>query len=125
MANDKIFDVKALIEKGKQKGSLSNDDILEALGDFDIEIEQMEKLYEIIENAGIEITETINPDDFTDIDSNVDNAENAEIEVYDVMGRLVAIGNDEVAIENLNQNIFVVRTKYFDGQVFVTKVANR
>ena len=80
MANDKIFDVKQLIEKGKQKGSLSNDDILEALGDCDIEIEQMEKLYEIIENAGIEITESIDPDDFTDIDSNVDNAENADVE---------------------------------------------
>jgi hypothetical protein len=30
-----------------------------------------------------------------------------------------------VGVEGMNQNIFVVRTKYFDGQVFVTKVANR
>lgn len=49
----------------------------------------------------------------------------AEIEVYDLMGRLVVSGSDVVTLENLNQNIFVVRTKYFDGQVFVTKVANR
>ena len=52
-------------------------------------------------------------------------AQGAEIEVYDVMGRLLATGRDVVAIENLNQNIFVVRTKYFDGQTFVTKIANR
>ncbi len=49
----------------------------------------------------------------------------AEIEVYDIMGRLVASGEDAVVIENVNQNVFVVRTKYFDGRVFVTKVANR
>jgi hypothetical protein len=41
------------------------------------------------------------------------------------MGRLIATGVDVVAIESANQNIFVVRTKYFDGQVFITKVANR
>jgi hypothetical protein len=41
------------------------------------------------------------------------------------MGRLVATGRDEVIIADLNQNIFVVKTKYFDGQVFITKVANR
>ena len=89
MANDKIFDVKLLIEKGKQKGSLSNDDILEALGDFDIEIEQMEKLYEIIENAGIEITESINPDDFTDIDSTVDNVENTDPDASSTLDTLI------------------------------------
>ena len=52
-------------------------------------------------------------------------AQGAEIEVYDVMGRLVATGCDVVAIENLSQNIFIVKTKYSDGQMFVTKVANR
>jgi hypothetical protein len=52
-------------------------------------------------------------------------AQGAEIEVYDIMGRLITTGVDVVAIENVNQNIFVVRTKYFDGQVFITKVANR
>ena len=41
------------------------------------------------------------------------------------MGRFVASGVDAIEIEGMNQNIFVVRTKYFDGQVFVTKVANR
>ena len=57
--------------------------------------------------------------------NNIIYAEGAEIEVYDVMGRFIASGIDAVGVEGMNQNIFVVRTKYFDGQVFVTKVANR
>ena len=71
------------------------------------------------------VVENLEADYALFVANNTIYAQGAEIEVYDVMGRLVAIGNDEVAIENLNQNIFVVRTKYFDGQVFVTKVANR
>ena len=46
-------------------------------------------------------------------------------EIYDVMGRMVASGVDFVNVENVKQSVFVVRTKYSDGQVFVTKVANR
>ena len=57
--------------------------------------------------------------------NNVIYAQGAEIEVYDVMGRFIAAGVDVVSIENANQNIFVVKTKYVDGQSFVTKVANR
>lgn len=52
-------------------------------------------------------------------------AQGAEVEVYDVMGRLVAFGVDVVSVENNNQNIFIVKTKYSDGQVFVSKIANR
>lgn len=52
-------------------------------------------------------------------------AQGAEIEVYDVMGRRVAFGVNSVSVENVNQMVFVVRTKYLDGQVFVTKVTNR
>jgi hypothetical protein len=59
------------------------------------------------------------------VDGNMIYAYGAEIEVYDLMGRLIMSGIDIVAIENAHQNIFVVRTKYIDGQVFVTKVANR
>ena len=52
-------------------------------------------------------------------------AEGAEIEVYDTMGRLIIAGSNAVAIENTNYNIFVVKTKYVNGQVYVTKIANR
>lgn len=52
-------------------------------------------------------------------------AQGAEIEVYDVMGRLVACGMDKVNVGADNRTIFVIRTKYSDGQMFVTKVVNR
>ena len=71
------------------------------------------------------VVEQVEVDDMLFVVDNTIYAQGAEIEVYDVMGRLVATGRDEVIIADLNQNIFVVKTKYFDGQVFITKVANR
>ena len=58
---DHKTDIKALIEKGKAKGSLSNSDIMEALEYSDYDIDQIEKIYEMIENNGIEVTNYINP----------------------------------------------------------------
>ena len=56
---DHKTDIKALIEKGKAKGSLSNSDIMEALEYSDYDIDQIEKIYEMIENNGIEVTNYI------------------------------------------------------------------
>ncbi len=47
--------VHDLLENGKAKGSLSTKEISDAFGDMDIEPEQFEKLYDIIESQGIEI----------------------------------------------------------------------
>ena len=49
--------VKELIELGKQKGQLTNQDILDAIGELDFEPEKLEKLYDAIEAQGIEIVE--------------------------------------------------------------------
>ena len=49
--------VKELIDLGKQKGSLTNQDILDALGEGDFDPEKLEKLYEALEAQGIEIIE--------------------------------------------------------------------
>lgn len=51
----KAVDVKDLIEKGKQKGSLSNSEIMEAIEYADYDIEQIERLYDQLENSGIDI----------------------------------------------------------------------
>ena len=56
MDNEKRVDVQGLIEKGKSRGSLSNDDILEALEYSGYEGDQIDKVYEVLENSGIEIT---------------------------------------------------------------------
>ena len=57
MAVDKKNLVKELTELGKSKGNLSNKDILDAIGEADIEPEQLEKIYESLEESGIEIIE--------------------------------------------------------------------
>ncbi len=51
----KTVDVKDLIEKGKQKGALSNSEIMEAIEYADYDIEQIERLYDQLENSGIDI----------------------------------------------------------------------
>ena len=57
-ASDKKTLLKDLTELGKAKGSLTNQDILDAIGEMDIDPEQLEKLYDALEAAGIDIVET-------------------------------------------------------------------
>lgn len=59
---DKKTVMKELTEKGKQAGKLTNKEILDAIGEIDFEPEQLEKFYDTLEQAGIEIV-----DDFEDI----------------------------------------------------------
>ncbi len=54
---DKKTIIKELTELGKSKGSISNKEILDAIGEIDFEPEQLEKLYDSLESAGIEIVE--------------------------------------------------------------------
>ena len=48
--------VKKLLEKGKKNGSLSYQEIIDALEAIELQTEQIESIYEALENAGIEIT---------------------------------------------------------------------
>ena len=43
-----------LIEQGKKKGSLSSTELMSVLEDMDLESEQMDKLYDVLENLGID-----------------------------------------------------------------------
>ena len=58
-------EIQDLIEKGKAKGSLTNDEILEIVDHEDLDVENMEKLLEQIESLGIEIKESY--DDIPDL----------------------------------------------------------
>ena len=78
MDSEKKGDMRDLIEKGKSKGSLSNNDIMEAIDFTDYDIDQLEKLYETLESNGIEVTSYINPAEFDDIDTEVEQMENSE-----------------------------------------------
>ena len=75
---EKKFNVGDLIAKGKSKGSLTSSEINEALGDVDFDIDQIDKLYEDLENNGIEVNYLDSPD-FADIESEIyESAEDME-----------------------------------------------
>lgn len=60
--------LKELIELGKQNGQITNQDILDAMGEQDFDPEQLEKLYDSIESQGIKIIEDIGDIKIDDID---------------------------------------------------------
>ena len=64
---DKRTVIKDLLEQGKQKGSLTNQEILDAIGEIEFSPEQLEKLYDGLEAQGIEIIED-NSVDLSDIE---------------------------------------------------------
>lgn len=69
---------KELIEKGKSKGSLTSNEIMEMLQDEDYDIERIEKLYEKLESNGIEVTSYIKDEEFQEIENEVEHLESAE-----------------------------------------------
>jgi len=68
-ASDSKSAIRSLLELGKQKGNLTNHEILDALAEVDFDPEQMEKVYDHLEQQGIEIiddpVEDIKLDDIT------------------------------------------------------------
>ena len=73
MNSDKNFDLNDLIEKGKNEGSITNDDLLDALDSYqDFDMDQIDKIYETLESNGIEITDSFNSEKFADLESEVE-----------------------------------------------------
>ena len=60
---DKKTVLKNLIEKGKANGKLTTQDIDQAILDIDLDLEDLDKLYETIENQNIELV-----DDLSNVD---------------------------------------------------------
>ena len=65
--------LKELVELGKQNGQISNQDILDAIGEQDFDPEQLEKLYDAIESQGIKIIEDMGDIKFDDLDLSEDD----------------------------------------------------
>lgn len=74
----KPLDIKELIEKGKQKGSLSNSDIMEAIEFADYDMDQIERIYDQLEASGVEVISYENPAEFEEIETEVGQLESAE-----------------------------------------------
>ena len=85
MDSKKKVDVQGLIEKGKSQGSLSNNDIMEALEYSGYDVDQIDKVYEALEGSGIEITNYIdnNDDDGVSEDGAYDVVRDADEEIDD------------------------------------------
>ncbi len=76
---EKKFNLKEIVEKAKAKGSISNAEIMEELEDVDYDLEQIEKLYEALEAAGVEVTGYLDNPEFDDeIQTEVEQYESAE-----------------------------------------------
>ncbi len=65
--------LKELVEKGKSKGMLTYKEIMDAFEEVELEPEQIEKIYETVENMGIDVV--------GDIDAEIQELQNSEEEL--------------------------------------------
>ncbi|MBQ2827011.1 MAG: RNA polymerase sigma factor RpoD [Clostridia bacterium] len=80
MSSEKKININELVEKAKAKGSVTSEEIMEALGDSDYDIDQLEKIYETLESSGVEISGYVSDmaDDMKDIEKEVEQLASAE-----------------------------------------------
>ena len=86
-----------LIEKGKKKGNLSASELLDVLEDMDLSSEQMDKIYDTLENLGIEtVSEDYIPELPDDADPPVEDMEEiSEEEMVDPNSLMDTFGTDD------------------------------
>lgn len=82
---DKNVIMKKLLETGKTKGRINTKEILDAMGEIDIEPEQLEKFYDDLEAAGVEIIEDFN---------------NAKAEDLEFTKEMATTGSDDVLLSD-------------------------
>ncbi len=87
--------LKELTDLAKVKGGLSDKDILDTIGEMDIDPEQLEKLYDSLEAAGIEVTESD-----LDEDLNIDNLNLDENVKSDDGSESTVESSDNIAIDD-------------------------
>ncbi|MGN0550360.1 MAG: RNA polymerase sigma factor RpoD [Acutalibacteraceae bacterium] len=75
---DKKTVMKELTDIGKAKGQLSTKEILDAIGEIDFEPEQLEKFYDSLETAGVEIVEDFDEIPLEDIGISVNDVSVAD-----------------------------------------------
>ena len=75
MSEFRLEEVKDLISKGKEEGMLTTEEITETLSDIDLSKEQIENIYDVIQNLGIEIVS----EEDEDIDNIIQRKKNEEI----------------------------------------------
>ena len=76
--------LKSLLEKGKTTGKLTTQEIDQALVDIDLDIEELDKFYETIENQNIELIDDLSNIDLDSVDFSMDMPKSAELSTEDV-----------------------------------------
>ena len=85
-----------LIERGKKKGNLSSSELMDVLEDMDLESDQMDKIYDTLENLGIDtVGEDYLPDLPDDVDPPLENIEEISEEDMDTSAMMDSFGTDD------------------------------
>ena len=86
-----------LIERGKKKGNLSSSELLDVLEDMDLSAEQMDKIYDTLENLGIDtVGEDYIPDLPDDLEPPLESMEEIpEEEIVDPNAMVDSFGTDD------------------------------
>ena len=77
----KKIQISDLVEMGKAKGRLTTQEIMDALDDLDFDIDQIDKLYELLESHNIEIVDDFADSSLSDLNFVIDAAEQEETPV--------------------------------------------
>ena len=72
----KITTLAELMELGKKNGRLTSDEIGQFLENMDFDVEQVDKFYESIEQAGISVIDTAEEEEEILTESNIEKFEN-------------------------------------------------
>ena len=86
-----------LIERGKKKGNLSSSELMDVLEDMDLGAEQMDKIYDTLENLGIDtVGEDYIPDLPDDVEPTIEAIEDLpEEEIGDPNSMADSLGTDD------------------------------
>ena len=103
--NDEKEKVKQLLAKGKEKGSLSYEEIMDSLATTELSPEQIDDIYEQISAMGIKLVHDTTPD-LDDLD-NLDMDETVEIVLLDTedMDLSVSAMEDDLRPEEVEEEV--------------------
>ena len=81
---EKKVTLKSLLEKGKTTGKLTTQEIDQALVDIDLDLEELDKFYETIENQNIELIDDLSNIDLESVDFSMDMPKSSELATEDI-----------------------------------------
>ncbi len=91
---EKKNEILQLIEKGKAKGRLTTEEVLEVIDETDLDVDQIEKLYESLEEMGIEVTGC------SDADISLDELSSETVDDFGGQGSDSSVINQEMMIDD-------------------------